>query len=143
MEQPRRKKIAYLFGAGATHAELVLLDPVVSEKPEERGLLMGNVSSRIIERARRIPRYLSNVEMVSQTKGSPNIELLISLIENSKIHGWEYKTRILKKLVQDDIESLLTKRRTDRFYLHRALLELHRWALPEEHLIGLVSLNYD
>jgi len=61
------KKIAYLFGAGATHAELINLEPTAVEKEEERGLLMKNVSTRVIEKARQNSEYLKDVDMVSGT----------------------------------------------------------------------------
>ncbi len=143
MAQPEPTKIAYLFGAGATHAELQNIEPDLVK--EKTGLLIKNVSSRVIEAARRDEDYLKEVEMVSGTKGSLNIELLISLIESSKIYGWEKKTQLLKKLVRDDIEAILTKSRTSRFYLHKGLLELHKQKLVQksEKLIGLISLNYD
>jgi hypothetical protein len=89
MPEAEPKKIVYLFGAGATHAELQSLDPDLI--PEKQGLLINNVSSRVIEKARREKKYTHDVEMVSGTKGSLNIELLISLLENSKIHDWEYR----------------------------------------------------
>ena len=107
MSQPAPQKIAYLFGAGATHAELQNIEPDLVK--EKTGLLIKNVSSRVIEVARRNGEYLRDVDMVSGTSGSLNIELLISLIESSKIHGWEKKTQLLKKLVRDDIETILTK----------------------------------
>jgi len=44
-----RKKIVYLFGAGATHAELTNLEPDLIE--EKSGLLIRYVSARAIERA--------------------------------------------------------------------------------------------
>jgi hypothetical protein len=143
MPETQPKKTAYLFGAGATHAELQNLEPDLVEG--KRGLLIRDVSSRVIERARSETKYLRDVAMVSGTSGSLNIELLISLIENSKIHGWEYKTQRLKTLVQEDIDKILSKSRTERFYLHKALLELHGQAMTatKEQLIGLVSLNYD
>jgi hypothetical protein len=144
-EMPRR--VVYLFGAGATHAELQNLNPdLTDEKIQERsGLLIRNVSSRVLAKARRDKKYLKDVAMVSGTSGSLNIELLISLLENSKISGWADKTRRLKALVQADIESILSKSRAKRFYLHKALLELHkdRRAQQREDLIGLISLNYD
>lgn len=139
------KKIAYLFGAGATHAELINLEPTAVEKEEERGLLMKNVSTRVIEKARQNSEYLKDVDMVSGTSGSLDIELLISLIESRKIHGWESKTQILKSLVRDDIQSILTPQTTGQFYLHKALLEFHQLetVTAQERLIGLVSLNWD
>lgn len=142
-ESVEPKKIAYLFGAGATHAELQnILPDLVREKD---GLLINDVSSRVIEKARRNADYLKGVETVSGLKGSLNIELLISLIENSKIYGWEKKTGLLKRLVREDIEAILTNDRTSLFYLHKALLELHKATSTQksEKLIGLISLNYD
>ncbi len=143
MPQPEFKRIAYLFGAGATHAELQNIEPDLVK--EKTGLLIKNVSSRVIEKARRGPGYLKDLEMVSGTSGSLNIELLISLIESSKIHGWETKTQLLKKLVREDIEAILTRSRTRRFYLHKGLLELHLQPVTQrrEKLTGLISLNYD
>ena len=145
MPQAEPKKIAYLFGAGATHAELVNVEPAALEKEEERGLLMWSVSARVIEKARRDPEYLKGVEMVSGTSGSLNIELLISLLENSKIEGWESKTATLKRLVQQDLEGILAPDLTAQFYLHKALFELHKHevARRQERLLGLISLNYD
>ena len=142
MAEDKPSRIVYLFGAGATHAELQNIAPLLAE---ERGLLVSHVSSRVIERARREPGYIKDVEMVSGTSGSLNIELLISLIENSKIRGWEQKTHRLKDLVRKDIEGILTASRTRRFYLHKAVFELHdQHAIKEkEELTGLISLNYD
>lgn len=141
--QPRPKKVLYLLGAGATHAELADLD--ASQVEKGHGLLIRNVSARVIERARRDAKYRKDVELVSGTSGSLNIELLISLIENSKIHGWEYKARRLRNLVQEDIEDILTESRTKRFYLHKGLFEFHESPATraKEELIGLISLNYD
>jgi hypothetical protein len=137
------KKIVYLFGAGATHAELKNLEPDLLD--EKRGLLIRDVSSRVIDKARKNRKYLKDVNVVSGTSGSLNIELLISLIENSKIHGWADKTALLKELVEKDIKSILTAPQTRRFYLHKTLFELHehKKTKKKEKLIGLISLNYD
>jgi hypothetical protein len=143
MPQSKPKKVVYLFGAGATHAELTNLEPTLIE--EKLGLLIKNVSARVIEKARRKADYLKDVKMVSATKGFLNIELLVSLIESSKIENWEHKTRYLKGLVRSDIETILTKSRTRSFYLHKALLNFHQHRISKtrEKLIGLISLNYD
>jgi hypothetical protein len=75
---------------------------------------------------------------------SLNIELLISLLENSKVHDWAYKTDLLRQLVKKDIQAILVRSRTRKFHLHNALFELHsQRALKEEKIIGLISLNYD
>ena len=74
-------RVVYLFGAGATQAELQSVDADAAEKS---GLLVSQLSRRVIEKARRNKRYLEDVATVSATSGSLNIELLISLIENSR-----------------------------------------------------------
>ena len=150
-------KIAYLFGAGATHAELLEIEPnLVSEEKLQRrlGLLMTNVSARVMSEARlnrsflkgleflEPPRGPASVEPARAEAGSMNIELLISLIENGKIRNWEKKTSLLKSLVREDIEKRLSTRRKSRFYLHKALFELHQHTQDEE-VIGIISLNYD
>jgi hypothetical protein len=144
MRKTEPKKVVYLFGAGATHAELQNTEPDLIDK-NQLGLLVSHVSSRVIEKARRDQEYLRDVAMVSGTSGSLNIELLISLIENSKVHGWDEKSRYLKKLVREDIKGILTAPRVRRFYLHKALLELHKHkkTIAREKLLGLISLNYD
>jgi SIR2-like domain len=142
MAEEKPAKIVYLFGAGATHAELQNIEPDLTD---ERGLLVSHLSKRVIEKARRDMQYLKDVSTVSGTSGSLNIELLISLIENSKISDWEYKTHRLKQLVREDIEGILSAPTTRRFYLHKALLELHEHPASrrKEMVTGLISLNYD
>ncbi len=137
------KKVAYLFGAGATHAELVALDPDLDSNGE--GLLISDVSKRVMLIAARDPDYTKDLKVVSGTGGSLNIELLISLIENSKIPDWSKKTDLLKNLIRQDIESALSPERTKRFSLHKALLQLHQHKKTQakEELTALISLNYD
>lgn len=153
-------KVAYLFGAGATHAELANISPRLASDANlqrKHGLLTSHLSARVMKEARSIPGFLDDIEFLEPPHGSDsfesvtgvsgalNIELLISLIENGKIRGWEQKTRTLKRLVQQDIEARLRPERKARFYLHKALLELHEilYAQNAEKLIGLISLNYD
>jgi len=114
--------------------------------PERDGLLISNVSPRVIKKASADPDYIRDLETVSATAGVlKNIELLISLIENAKMSDWDDKTRRLKRLVQADIEAILTPYKQGRFYLHRALFELHgrRAAKEAEEVVGFISLNYD
>ena len=112
-----------MFGAGATHAELLALDPDLQPK---EGLLISDVSTRVMLKASLDHDYLRDIEMVSGRAGSLNIELLISLIENSKVSQWSRKTDLLKKLIREDIAAVLSPARTRRFFLHKALLEFHQ-----------------
>jgi hypothetical protein len=137
------RKIAYLFGAGATHAEIAATDPNFADK--NRGLLISDVSRRVMDAAKLRPSYYKGIESVAGVTGAPNIELLISLIENSKVQRWTNRTALLKKLVENDIKGILTESRLARFYLHKGLLTLHQNDVirADEELIGLISLNYD
>lgn len=137
------KRIVYLFGAGATHAELKSLYPDLID--EQKGLLISQVSSRVIKEARNHKNFMRGVEMVSGASGSLNIELLISLIENSRVYGWERKTHLLKDLVRADILAILKEEIIKHFHLHKALFELHDHPAlsTRERLTGLISLNYE
>lgn len=153
----KKKRIVYLFGAGATHAELASLVPALpfEDKVQRRiGLLISHVSTRVINEATGRSYFLTGVEFLGlgdvggvepTTPGSLNIELLISLMEHNRVHDWQRKTRLLKTLVQSDIRNILTPSRRARFYLHRALFEFHRNTTTneKEELFGLISLNYD
>ncbi len=147
MPDSKPQKIVYLFGAGATHAELANLekDPLSEKFEKKKGLLISHVSDRVIEKAQHNQRYLRDIRMVSAVGGSLNIELLISLIESSRVRESEYKTSCLKRLVREDIESILRETKVKKFYLHKALLELHEHekAKEKENLLGFLSLNYD
>jgi hypothetical protein len=160
MPETRPIKVAYLIGAGATHAELTeVVSGLTSDDKVQRklGLLMSHVSARVMSEARLKPDFLEDLEFLEPPNkpesvepatgvtGAMNIELLISLIENGKIRRWDRKTRLLKRLVQKDIEARLTRERKKRFYLHKALFELHEHLKVQdaEELLGIISLNYD
>jgi hypothetical protein len=138
------KKIAYLIGAGATHAEIYNLEDSPGEIfLQKNGLLISNVSKRVMRKAQNIPGFKKNVEFVTSPEGSLNIELLISLFVSNQIPASEYKVNKLKKLVKKDILERLSTSRKRRFYLHKALLELHKLIDNRENLLGIISLNYD
>jgi len=138
------KKIVYLFGAGATHAEILTLEESPSETfISKNGLLISNVSKRVMKQAQNLRGFKNNVEFVTSPEGSLNIELLISLFETNRIPNSENKIRGLKQLVRKDIINRLSSTRKKKFYLHKALLELHSLIEDREILTGIISLNYD
>jgi hypothetical protein len=136
-------KVAYLFGAGATHAEVM----TTTDNPDETfrkkyGLLISDVSKRVMKKANEKISWLKkNENIIASKKGSFNIELLISLFENNRVP--DHVIRDLKKLVHEDIKYILSKTRRSKFYLHNALLELHTIIKDKEELAGIISLNYD
>jgi len=137
-----KKKVVYLFGAGATHAEIVNItnDPNASYR-DKNGLLISNVSKRVMQAARRTIWFKQKEEVFASSKGSLNIELLISLFENNQIE--EKYIRKLKELVENDIKKILTDDMREKFYLHKGLFELHKLIEEQEELLGFISLNYD
>lgn len=136
-------KIAYLFGAGATHAEIQDLDPTNGKFLSEKGLLISDVSKRVMKIAQNDKEFIKGVEEVTYREGPVNIELLISLFETNRIPDAANKVSHLKHLVKEDITQILTPGRREKFYLHKALFELHKLIDNKEKLIGVISLNYD
>lgn len=136
-----QKKIAYLFGAGATHAELAHIGADLTAV----GLLMSNVTRRVTIKASETEEFLVPHRMfLERAADSSNIELFISLIEDNAYEIQHASNVIdqLKELVEADIKEILTAERLDAFVLHKAFFELHR-NNGNEILIGIISLNYD
>jgi hypothetical protein len=80
-------KVAYLFGAGATHAEVMNSTENADEAFREKyGLLISNLSKRVIKKAHEtIPWIRDHEDICAARKGSFNIELLVSLLENNRV----------------------------------------------------------
>ena len=136
-------KVAYLFGAGATHAEVMNSTENADEAFREKyGLLISHVSKRVIKKVNEsVPWMRDHEDIFASRKGTFNIELLISLFENNRVP--DHVIRKLKNAVHDDIKDVLSDNRIRKFYLHNALLELHQKINEKEELIGTISLNYD
>lgn len=137
------KKVVYLFGAGATHAEILTLE---QDSPsgvfrDRNGLLISNVSQRVIKQAQRKPWFKRNEDVFTSARGTFNIEMLISLFENNRVS--DSHIAYLKNLVQKDIRKRLSLSRKKQFYLHKGLFELHSRIKESELLLGMISLNYD
>ena len=135
------KKILYLLGAGASHAEV--MNTTKENASEKNGILISHVSSRVMARAFLTKKLWSKkpLNTINSKKSDFNIELLISLLEANRIS--ESVVKELKKFVEDDIQKILSANRREKFYLHKALFELHKKIEEREILLGLISLNYD
>jgi len=141
MSELQSKKIAYLFGAGATNAELSNIGTDLNES----GLLISDVTRRVTIEAKKDAAFLVNNRMfLERAANSSNIELFISLIESNSSDIREALAAVdrLKEMVEKDIKAVLTPQRLGEFYLHKALFELHKHS-QNETVIGLISLNYD
>jgi hypothetical protein len=140
-------KIVYLLGAGATHAEIFnavnLREDAVSN-PAEYGLLISDVSKRILNKAKAKEEFNFIKYGHGASNHLDNVEYLISLLLTSHVKDSEKKVNILRELVKDDIKSVLDNWSAG-FYLHDSLLELSvkNEELSKEELLGIISLNYD
>jgi len=152
MPDSKPQKIVYLFGAGATHAELASSEEslVSGNVQDEIGLLMKNVSRRVFKKAQQEPIFQKSIlDIVTTPGGAENIELFISLLEknstNKDLVDAAEKIDLLRQLVEEDITKILTADRCSNFLLHNALFELHHKTSfkDQETLIGIISTNYD
>lgn len=136
------KRIAYLLGAGATHAEILNLGVPDQDFLSKNGLLISYVSERVMNKAQNNSRFKKDVKEVTYRPGPVNIELLISLIASQRIPDADYKVNYLKELVQKDITRVLSEWK-NQLWMHKALFELHLHVRKEEEVTAVVSLNYD
>jgi len=151
MSDPKPQKIVYLFGAGATHAEMErMYESLVGGTEKDRiGLLLSNLSKRVFKQAQSEEMFTDILDIVTTPNGAENIELFITLLENNNtntnIKKAAEKVDRLRELVEKDIEKILFRQRRLRFLLHKAFFELHHKTSfkMQEELIGVLSLNYD
>ena len=114
MPQTELNRIAYLFGAGATNAELSNIGVDV----DESGLLICDVTKRVIIEAKKDPNILRpNRMFLDRVSDSSNIELFISLVEDnvSDIIDASDTVDLLKEMVEKDIKAILTPARLSDF----------------------------
>ena len=164
-EEP--KKIVYLFGAGATHAEKELACALSGNKfnYQEHGLLGSDVSKRVI---RKLVKDQANYDIlkkyslmgdegyqVDEQSGKievggtseeieSDVELLITFIESKIDETSLSDARKLKKLYMQDIrENLIIPESGEKLEprLHFGLLELEE--ILNEKVLGYLSVNYD
>ncbi|MCH7828533.1 hypothetical protein IH982_01525 [Patescibacteria group bacterium] len=141
MSDSKPQNIVYLFGAGATHAEITNLFPnwfTDGVKSRKESLLLKDVSLRICREAKLKPWF----KKWKQTRDFEDIELFISLIKDNRVES-DATVKGLQKLLEKDITSKLGEIRQRRFYLHRAFFELHKKTDDKETLVAIISLNYD
>lgn len=156
--KPQKPKIAYLLGAGATHAEKQLgckikKNGLKKDGEPKSGLLARHISERVIASLLRTKKGRKVLEEYGITKdslknnplGEPevDIELFISLLEANKAETTEDYARLFRKYFREDIcQNLLVDENKIRPRLCPALIEWHSKDENEE-LIGFLTLNYD
>ena len=127
------KKILYLLGAGASHAEV--MNTTKENASEKNGILISHVSSRVMARAFLTKKLWSKkpLNTINSKKSDFNIELLISLLEANRIS--ESVVKELKKFVEDDIQKILSAP-------EESLFPLSFCATQKELCVGRIFIFY-
>ncbi len=151
MADVQQKNVVYLFGAGATQAEIDNIDEsLVSENvKDEINLLMREVSKRVFKVVQQDGDYMESIDSVSRPEGGSNVELFVTLLENNdaliRNSSAKKKADLIRQRVKEDITGILTSERMANFTLHKALFELTKLEdfAKDEKVTGILSLNYD
>lgn len=144
---PQPKKVVYLFGAGATHAEIMGLygRELTSEIMATNGLLISHVSNRVLAKARRNTDYTDDIGCTISERNA-NIEQLIGLLESNRVKNGSAKADLLRDLIKKDIQQHISVTPTSkRPTLYKGLIEFHKieQIKRQELLTGLITMNYD
>jgi hypothetical protein len=134
-----KKRVVYLFGAGASQAEASLESDSVS-------LLMSNIKDGIYKK-------ISNIktggvrELINELAGeNVDVEQLITLYESSGNKKHKRFSKLLKKYFREEIQEQISKLdKGGRFSpnLYSALIDMHEIEDFDEELMGIMTLNYE
>src|SRR4051812_17708915 len=98
-EKPKTN-VAYLLGAGATHAELLAVSDSNSTEGaflEKNSLLLAEVSRRVCRLAWRRGDFKEPLKQLLASGALTNIELFISLLEENEVEATAKIVRRLKE----------------------------------------------
>lgn len=131
------KKVVYLFGTGASQAEINLFDDTIR-------ILMSDIKdgmlSKIIKKKISVPNAIKN-ELAAE---HADVEQLITLYESTGIYKHTIIARKLKKLFWKEIEERINKLGNGHVpKLLSALIDMHEILGLGEKLTGIFTLNYD
>src|SRR6266567_897024 len=101
-----RTRVVYLFGAGATHAELAnTCEKHISDAEflERNSLLLASVSKRVCAAAKRDGDFPQKIRSLLSPTGLSNIELFISLLEDNQVPSTPDIVRKMKAKLKKDI----------------------------------------
>ena len=127
------KKVVYLFGTGATKAEMRL-------SGESTGILMRDVTDGILRKIDK--NRIKNLAVIKNelTAEYADVEHIITLYESTGMPKHEIVAKNLKKLFKEVIQER-TKRLKPK--LLSALIDMHEIPQLNEKLEGILTLNYD
>ncbi len=144
---PEKKKVVYLLGAGASHAEIRYLDPGC------RGILMKDVVEDIPSK---LPEENEDFRRIKNILGYENrtidIEQIITLYEHDVDKKHHIAATRLRELFRNELTSRIVQvicgQSNDAgciFHsgLLAALIDMHEIKPWDEELCGIITTNYD
>jgi len=134
-----KKRVVYLFGAGASQAEASLADDRVN-------LLMSQIKDGILRKI--TDANLRGIEEIRNELAGENVDVeqLISLYESSGNKRHKRFSQILKHYFREEIQEQIGQLDKDgRFYpkLYSALIDMHEIEEYDEKLTGILTINYE
>ena len=130
------RKIAYLFGAGASAGEM-------KERGALKGIMMQDIIDGITSGLNEEER-LTLEDAANYLAGNADIEQLITLYEASGSAEHDKKARLLKQLFRKELERrVLDSSGDDQTSLFAALLDMHLLEGLDEKLVVVLTTNYE
>lgn len=135
----KKKRVVYLFGAGASQAEASFADDKVN-------LLMSHIKDGILQKIK--DANLKGIEEIKNELAGENVDVeqLISLYESSGNKKHRRFSQILKHYFREEIQEQITQLdKAGRFSpkLYSALIDMHEIEKFDERIIGIMTLNYE
>lgn len=136
---PTKKKVVYLFGAGASQAEASLIDDTVR-------LLMDDIREGILSKMMKKNNNRFKQIRDELAAESADVEQLITLFESSGNKAHQEAARFLKSQFRAEIEEQVQKLDgRGRFVpkLCAAMIDMYQITGFNEKLMGIITLNYE
>ena len=131
------KKVVYLFGTGASQAEISLHDNTIK-------ILMRDIREGMLTKIDR--KKIINLKDVKNEllDEHADVEQLITLYESTGIYKHNIIARELKKLFREEIQERMNKLGENYVpSLLSALIDMHEVVGLNEKLTGVLTLNYE
>ncbi|MCK4491512.1 MAG: hypothetical protein KAU03_02735, partial [Candidatus Altiarchaeales archaeon] len=134
---PDKRRVVYLFGTGASQAE-------ISRKNPDVRILMGDIAEGIQKRIDK-----DNIELLEEVKNelagkNVDVEHLITLYASSGTSNHIQIANELRRLFREEIQNrigMLGSTFSPR--LITALIDMYNIPELDEDLVGILTLNYD
>ncbi|MEW6054635.1 MAG: hypothetical protein AB1552_12740 [Nitrospirota bacterium] len=133
-----KKKVVYLFGAGATHAVLKSISPTLS-------LLTKDIQERMARNHRKYPSKRLSDKIWSELITVQDIEHLISVLESQHHYfASEIIREYYRNAIVDIIRSSPELKKLPAKNLYTVLIDLHNNVNSfDEELLCFITLNYE